>query len=121
MKIRFNIFLIRYFMTISISLFAAVLSIWSLTLQKEVRQISIKLNSDQEKEHDTERDNHHIIIQEYQASSNHIQLDIDLLSTLPERFPEDILPFRPAYHILLPIQERLFKTLFRHIISPNAP
>ena len=111
----------RHILMLTIGLFAAVLSIWSLPLQMEVRKISVELEHKEDKQTDQENDDNQVYILEYQASTNQFQLQIDVLAELSDKIPEKIASIRKAFCCYLPIQERLFKTLFQHIISPNAP
>jgi len=121
MKTRTDILTFKHALILTVALLAAVLSIWSLSLQLEVKKVSLELHEQETEKTNSEQDENQVYIQEYQASTNHIQLHIDVLGELTERIPEKITSFRKAYYIFIPIQERLFKTLFQHIISPNAP
>jgi len=116
-----KIFSISHSLVLAVGLLAAVLSIWSLSLQLEVKKVSQELHEEETDQKENNQDENHVHFLEYQASTNQIHLHIDILAELTERIPEKITSVRKAYYIYLPIQERLFKTLFQHIISPNAP
>ncbi|MFC2126262.1 hypothetical protein ACFLU5_15820 [Bacteroidota bacterium] len=116
-----DILTFRRTLILAVGLLAAILSIWSLSLQLEVRKVSLELHEEESEKSGNNQDENHVYFQEYQASTNQIQIHIDILSELTERIPEKIRSIRKAYYIYIPIQERLFKTLFQHIISPNAP
>ena len=116
-----KILTISHTLILAVGLLAAVLSIWSLSLQIEVNKVSQELHEEETDQNGNSQEENHVYFQEYQASTNQIHLHVDILAELTERIPEKITSIRKAYSIYLPIQERLFKTLFQHIISPNAP